>query len=243
VTDTPLEGGYVSNVVRVGDTIRRRSTKPRPFAREVLAFLGEKEWSGAPRHLGSDDEGREVLTYIAGYVPWDGANAPIAVWQADSIASVARLARAFHDLTAGTDLSGDAEVVCHNDLSPRNTVYDPDMRAIAFIDWDLAEPGRRVHDVALMCWQWCCGTTSPLDAACELIAVIADSYDCAANDRAELVETILWWQDRCWRGIQAGIDAGDSSFDRLRAMGAVPAVQADWEWTHQHRAALEAALR
>jgi hypothetical protein len=28
-----------------------------------------------------------------------------------------------HDLTAGTPLAGAAETVCHNDLSPRNTVY------------------------------------------------------------------------------------------------------------------------
>lgn len=49
----------------------------------------------------------------------------------------AGLVREFHDLTAGSTLAGDAEVVCHNDLSPKNTVYrDPGtgLRPVAFID-------------------------------------------------------------------------------------------------------------
>jgi Ser/Thr protein kinase RdoA (MazF antagonist) len=64
---------------------------------------------------------------------------------------VARLVRQFHDLTAGTALAGHHEAVCHNDLSPKNTVYrdlEAGWRPVAFIDWDLAAPGARLHDVA-----------------------------------------------------------------------------------------------
>ena len=63
----------------------------------------------------------------------------------------AELVREFHDLTPGTPLAGDAQVVCHNDLAPNNTVYSPGgsgLRPVAFIDWDLAAPGQRIHDVA-----------------------------------------------------------------------------------------------
>ena len=50
---------------------------------------------------------------------------------------------------------GRQEVVCHNDLSPKNTVYSEDgSRAIAFIDWDIAAPGPRIHDLAFICWQY-----------------------------------------------------------------------------------------
>jgi len=31
--------------------------------------------------------------------------------------------RQLHDLTDGSDLAGSAEVVCHGDLAPGNTVY------------------------------------------------------------------------------------------------------------------------
>ncbi len=67
------------------------------------------------------------------------------------------MVREFHDLTAGTPLARGAEVVCHNDLSPKNTVYRGDDGAVlmpaAFLDWDLAAPGERIHDVAHVCWQ------------------------------------------------------------------------------------------
>ena len=56
------------------------------------------------------------------------------------------------------------------------------------------------------------------------------------------MERILRWQEDCWRGIEAGIAAGDPRFDRLRDAGAVEAVRADQRWTQAHRAALEAAL-
>jgi aminoglycoside phosphotransferase (APT) family kinase protein len=115
-------------------------------------------------------------------------------------------------------------------------------RPVAFIDWDTATPGRRIHDLAHVCWQWAVGVTSPLDASTKLIRIAADAYGCSSSDRAELVDTILWWQDRCWRGIQAKIDAGDSSVQGLKEAGAVEAVRADWEWTMRHRAALEQAL-
>ena len=65
--------------------------------------------------------------------------------------------REFHDLTAGTPLAAGAEVVCHNDLSPKNTVHrdgGTGLAPVAFIDWDLAAPGERIHDIAHVCWQY-----------------------------------------------------------------------------------------
>ena len=111
---------------------------------------------GAPRYLGMDDRGREVLTYIAGHVPWS-AGEPAKVSSPDTLRAVGRLIRVLHDLTAGTALAGDREVVCHNDLSPKNTLYrgeGSDARPVAFFDWDLAAPGERIADVAHACWQY-----------------------------------------------------------------------------------------
>lgn len=245
----PLRGGYVNDVVRVGDAVRRRLREPHPFVHDLLVFLEDRGWPGAPRFRGSDDQGREVLTFLDGYVPWAGTNEPAGVWSADSVARVAEFTRQLHDLTAGTSLAGEAEVVCHNDLSPRNTVYRPvaaggteELRPVAFIDWDIAAPGRRVHDLAHLCWQWACGATTSLDAATSLIRVAVDAYRCADGDRVALIDTILWWQERCWRGIQAKIDAGEPEVQRLKEAGAVRAVQADWRWTQQHRLTLEQAI-
>jgi aminoglycoside phosphotransferase (APT) family kinase protein len=56
------------------------------------------------------------------------------------------------------------EVICHNDLSPDNTVFHPAGDPRAFIDWDLAAPAPPLWDLA-----WAAYRFVPLydDATCE----------------------------------------------------------------------------
>jgi hypothetical protein len=239
-----MPGGFVNAVVRVADTVRRPVPAAARFVRDLLRYLERCGWSGAPRYLGLDERGREVLTFIEGHVAWEKAQ-PAEVRSEESLAAVARLVRQFHDLTAGSELAGDQEVVCHNDLSPKNTVYrdlGPGLRPVAFIDWDIAAPGARVHDVAHVCWQYVGLGPDVADVAeaARLVRLIADAY--GLPDRRRLVETVLWWQDRCWRGIEAAARAGEPAMVRLCELGAVGEVQAAYRWTAQHRAVLEWAL-
>ena len=236
-----LPGGYVTGPVRVGDTVRRRPAARAEFVHRLLQWLADADWRGAPRFLGFDELGREMLTYLDGHVAWE-ARQPAGVWSAASMREAGRLVREFHDLTAGTELAQGEEVVCHNDLSPRNTIYrdgESGLRPVAFIDWDLAAPGKRIHDVAHACWQYL--NLGPgvddVDAAAQLMQVICDGY--GLPDRSGLVDTILWQQDRCWRGISEGATAGEPAMIGLREAGAVGQVQADYRWTLQHRLALE----
>jgi hypothetical protein len=241
-----LVGGARGTVVRIGDTVRRPMPARAEYVHEVLRLLARHSWPGAPRYLGTDEEGREILSHLAGHVAWRRAQPP-DVWSDESLVRVAKLVRQFHDLTAGSWLSADEQVVCHNDLAPRTTVYRDDgagLRPYAFIDWDLAGPGRRVHDVAHVCWQFLDlgpGRGSPAGPAA-LIRMIADSYGLVRRDRADLVETILWWQEHSWRGIEAAAEAGDREMERLRASGGVAAIQDAYAWVSHHRATLEGAL-
>ncbi|MEU8664075.1 phosphotransferase, partial [Actinoplanes philippinensis] len=194
--------------------------------------------SCAPRYRGCDDSGRDVLEFLDGTVPW--GTAPAFVRGDGSLAAAGRLVREFHDLTAGTALAADQEVVCHHDLSPKNTVYRG-TAPVAFIDWDDASPGRRVQDVAHLCWQFAGlgpGTPDAVEAG-RLVRVIAGAYGLSAPDRAVLVDTILWWQDATWRGILAAAEAGDPAMTALRDAGTVEQVRAAHDWTARHRAALE----
>jgi hypothetical protein len=234
----------VNTVVRIGDTVRRTGSQRAGFVRELLDLFAEHGWTGAPRYLGIDDRDREVLDFIDGHVAWAPVQPP-AVHSEESLTRVAALVREFHDLTAGTDLAGTAEVVCHNDLSPKNTVYrdtGEGLRPVAFIDWDIAAPGRRIHDVAHVCWQYLGlgpGVTDPRIAGRRL-RLVCDGY--RLDDRTELVETILWWQDRCWRGIEAGANAGDPAMIALRDAGTVAGVRASWRWVTEHRRTMESAI-
>lgn len=194
--------------------------------------------------LGLDERGREILTFVDGHVAWQSPTDRVN--SIESLVQVARLVRQFHDLTAGTALAGDQEVVCHNDLSPRNTVYRGSdgglLLPVAFLDWDIAAPGARIHDVAHVCWQYLDlgPAVDDLSATAHRMRVMCDAYGLA--DRRRVVETILWWQDRCWRGIEAGAAAGDTAMIRLRDSGAVRTVHAAHEWVVAHRAELERAL-
>lgn len=234
MAEIELPGGFVNVVVRVGDTVRRTRPANAAFVERLLTHFERRGFTGAPRFLGVDDRGREMLSYLDGHVAWQPHE-----HSTDSLVAVARLVREFHDLTAGTDLAGGHEVVCHNDLSPKNTVYDKAFMPFAFIDWDLAAPGARVHDVAHVCWQYLALGPGVDDAAAagRGIRAIAGGY--GLSDRSALVDTILWWQDRCWRGIEAEASAGVGHAVRLRGSGVVKAVQDQYEWTAAHRSILE----
>ena len=242
--EQPLPGGFVTSVVRAGDTVRRVPPPDAPFVHALLGLFEHHGWHGAPRFLGTDESGREVLSFIDGHVPWQ-ADQPADLGAPDSLAEVARLVRQFHDLTAGTPLARDQDVVCHNDLSPKNTVYRDSgagLRPVAFIDWDIAAPGARIHDLAHVCWQYIGLGPAIADTALagQRIRLICSAYGLA--DRRPLIDTIVWWQDRCWRGILAKAAAGEPAMMRLRDSGVVDSVRDAAHWVTDNRAELAAQL-
>jgi hypothetical protein len=94
--EVPLLGGDVTEgLVRVGATVRRPVQANSKLVHALLRHLEDVGFTGAPRFLGIDNAGREVLTYIEGEV----AGRPRPAWIADEdrLASVGRLVRAYDD--------------------------------------------------------------------------------------------------------------------------------------------------
>jgi hypothetical protein len=155
--ETPLAGGNLSVVVRVGDTVRRPLRPWSAAVHGLLRHLEARSFDGAPRFLGLDDRGREILSFIAGEV---GAYPLLSyMWSDETLVGAARLLRRLHDATldyvapegavwqfAYPD-SAHHEVICHNDVAPYNTVF-VDGQPRALIDFDTAGPGPRIWDVA-----------------------------------------------------------------------------------------------
>ena len=98
--------------VRVGDTVRRPCGANTEFAGRVLRLLEAERASWAPRFLGIDNEGREVLTWISGDTATSGNDIDLVL--------LASMVRQLHDLTAG--LVDGFECLIHDDLQPRNVV-------------------------------------------------------------------------------------------------------------------------
>ena len=127
-----LRGGTHGPVVRVGDTVRRAPGVASKAIHALLRHLELVGFTGAPRCLGFDDQGREILTFIPGEVAvrGDGKPLPDYVRSDASLMKLGQLTCKFHDATVGfkvppgaewTVLEGapsDGEVICHNDLGP-----------------------------------------------------------------------------------------------------------------------------
>ncbi len=119
----------------------------------LLQHLEAHEFTGCPRLLGIDAQGREVLTYLPGDVGFQPY-----IWSDDSVIAAATLLRAYHDTTRSFVPPADAvwpdtspdhhhEVICHNDFAPYNLVF-AQQKPYALIDFDGAGPGPRIWDVA-----------------------------------------------------------------------------------------------
>lgn len=244
-----LSGGFIAEVVRVGDTVRRTPPANADFVAALLRHLERVGVGLAPRYLGTDERGRQVLSHLDGRVPWREREDE-AYFSDAALTRLAELIRALHDACAGTELAGDAETVCHRDLSPKNTVYRdvPDgPLPVAFLDWDLAAPGRRMEDLAFAGWHWAelgaGADPAELGRRCRLLC---DAYEAPAPGpplpRHDLVDVMLGQIEGTWRGIEAGADRDEPGMRRLRAAGAVEGVRSWQEWLLHHRTAVQDGL-
>ena len=222
--EVPLLGGRITpGVVRIGETVRRPQGAHSEFVHALLLHLEGSRFDAAPRYLGIDDQGREVLSYIEGEVP-DNLDAGL---QDTALVAAARLLRRFHDATAGSELAGDQEVVCHNDISPVNTVFVAG-RPTALIDFDMARPSPRIRDVSygLFLWLNLGWDGRGADEQRRRIELWCDAYD--LPDREGLIGEVR--------------DRVEETVARRRADGAADA--ADWwhaqlTWIDENRKTLE----
>ncbi|MEU5339485.1 phosphotransferase [Streptomyces sp. NPDC020766] len=145
--EVPLSGGRITQgVVRVGDTVRRPVTARSAFVAELLNYLQQRGFNGAPRYLGLDDTGRDTFTYVPSRVP-----ARFQLWSDDQVVAAGTLLRSFHEATRGSRLAATHPVVCHHDPGPNNAVLHQG-RPMAFTDFDTAAPGDPLEDLGyLLC--------------------------------------------------------------------------------------------
>lgn len=85
-----------AGVVRVGDTVRKPAGYWTPAVEALLSHLWRGGFTGAPRPLGRDVEGRQVLEYVPGPVAMDQSELDGA-----GLRRVGRLIRELHDASAG----------------------------------------------------------------------------------------------------------------------------------------------
>jgi hypothetical protein len=230
-----------------------------PAVHALLRYLEASGFDGAhPRVLGTDEQGREILTYIPGEVP-DRASPDIVTEQA--LAEIGQLLHRYHEAVSGfelpagvvwhhSEIPGARTVVCHNDISPRNTVFR-DGRPVAFLDWDLASPAPPAWDLAHAAWQFvplsddagCArnGWHSPPDRA-HRRRVLCDGYGLTDKDRTGFVGLVACRIEATASGIESLAAGGVEAHERLVRGGVTTLVREDRVWVERNARMLDAAL-
>ncbi len=235
--EVELAGGVANRgrVFRVGDTVRKPARVTSHATAALLDHLHDVGFDGAPRFLGFDALGREVLAYV----PGDTVEVPYPDWAMTDacLVSFAQLLHRYHDAVAGFDAGvfdgtgpyapvpepfRSGEVISHNDPVLDNVVFR-DGKAVALIDFDLASPGSRVWDLAATARLW-----APLrhgddvhdvrqGRSLERLRLLVDAYGLDDAVRAQVVDAVIANHDWLYRLMSEEADAGHQAFhDYLR---------------------------
>jgi hypothetical protein len=223
-TEIELKGGRTTDgVVRIGDTVHRPISARSGFVHSILRHLEAKGFHGAPRFLGLDDKGREVLTFLPGEVPND-----LGSFTDDQIAAAANLLRSLHDATTDCELRAGNEIICHGDPSPCNCVFVDGVPS-GFIDFDAAHPGARDDDVGYAAWLW-------LD--------IGNNNLAPETQGRRLITFLTAYDFLIERNPLELVLAAQRDFTRrlLAPTGAAEWARACLDWTERHRERIEAGV-
>lgn len=196
-----------SMVHRLEDKVYRPSGYWSYSVHQLLMHLKKEKFDSAPRALGFDTEGNEILSYVTG----DVYNYPLvgAIASTEALCSAAELLRDYHDATASfvqSDQFGTLrwllpnreprEVVCHGDYAPYNVALNGS-KVVGVFDFDTAHPAPRVWDVAYAVYCWAPFKTNSSDSLGDLAEqtmrarLFCDAYGLLHEDRVCLVETMI----------------------------------------------------
>jgi hypothetical protein len=251
-----LAGGNLTEVVRVGDTVRRETGPWTPMVHNLLKHLRDGGFSFAPEVQGIDGFGREILLFIPGEslteVPW-----PQWVWSDPLLEEAVSVLVDYHQRIAdfrptyvesrlGKEPLATNQIVCHNDFAPYNCVFQEGHIA-GLIDWDVVCPGEPSWDLSFFAWHWV-PLYPPssdflwrsLDVCRRRLRLIVDTY--GLSDRSSFVEQIIIRIEASRNGIITRAADGDAAFMKLKQEGHAQEMLRTIDFVHSNERLLTEAL-
>ncbi len=159
-----LAGGFDNGASLVDGVVRRTAGSWTSSVHALLTHLEAAGFSAAPRALGIDADGREMVSFLPGQTVGNARPWPSWTHSSSALTNVAQWLRRYHaaiaDFVPPEDASwreGDTwqpgMIIAHNDAAPYNAVWNDD-GLVGFVDWDMAGPVRLELDVAWVAFSW-----------------------------------------------------------------------------------------
>ena len=264
MNEVPLDGGWQTDVRRVGDVVLR---SPKPQSRTVvglLTHLVQVGFDASPRPLdgGFASDGREQLGFIEGESPQPRPWSNDAVWEIGRMVNALHLAAASFEVPTNAhwrpwfarSLAGTHPVIGHGDLGPWNILARAGM-PVAMIDWDNAGPVDALWELAQVVWlnaqlhddDVAAGSGLP-DAAVRArqAALILDGYGLARDERVGFVDRLVEMAIRCAREeaieCRVGHDSPSPTANGYPVLWAVSWRARSAAWMLDHRALIQNAI-
>jgi Ser/Thr protein kinase RdoA (MazF antagonist) len=241
--------GGVNTVRRRGPVVHRPATRNTPTLHRLLGHLADSGFVGAPRPVGFDGEGNEILTFVNGTVreSWnEQSRTP------ELLSSAAVLLRQMHDATTTFPRNASDrwllperdphEVICHGDFAPYNVAV-AEGKVVGVIDFDTAHPGPRLWDVAYAVYRF-----APLHAPsnpesvgdlrqqARLAAAFCQTYGIAAD--AGLLDTVAARLEALMDFMRTQAASGDAAFAGHLRDGHLELYQTDLAYLRENREVL-----
>lgn len=257
----PLPGGDVTDgVVRVGDTVRRPMRDHSPAVHGLLRHLAAVGFDGAPRVLGIDERGREILSWLPGQT----AHRPLPRYAGteEALTALGRLLRRFHDAAvsyepprgatwdsqAAANPDEPPELVGHCDVTMENVVFRDDL-PYALIDFDLARPTTRLFDVVTTLRHWA-PLTDPADRDPLLrtadvggrMAAFCTAYGLGGERRREVLPAARLRFERSYAAMRERAELRGGGWARMWRAGVGDRILRAQDWLECHWDDLDAHL-
>lgn len=250
-----FDDGNMADVYRVGDVVRKQKATWWDATRQVLQHLESVEYPWSQRIVHEDIDTVD-FTFIAGEtIQPDLARFDSATF----LQTIGSRARELHDalegfrLVPGTECvpwpvqPPDDSIICHNDISPWNTVVQ-DGKFRGFIDWDLVSYGTREWELAWMCWRWAPiypnidSLRFPIDQQIKRCRILLEAYGLDVLDLHTFVDLIDRRMECALEVVEQLGAQGVPGFDRLLANGQHLGGHDERAWLARHRDTFRAEL-
>jgi Ser/Thr protein kinase RdoA (MazF antagonist) len=248
--EVPVLGGNVAvGLVRIGTTVRRPATSSSTSVDALLQHLENAGFEGAPKALGYDEQGRQILSYVEGYVDASPLDLNVA-----RLIEVGQLIRRFHDAASSFEAPPSAqwsvaivpdseELICHHDLAPWNLVRTS--TSLTFIDFQGAGPGSRLWDLAYAAHGFVPlsrdAGLSDTQAATRLVALV-DGYRLSEADRMSLVHLLAPRISAMYDLLRRGHETGEEPWATLWDQGHGQAWLSDAQYVQERTSLWAGAL-